>query len=116
KSEIEKNFSYQIKDRVFLGILLFIIYIVLIVFFTFEEMVKITKEFNLIITIATILFVTIIMYILVVGVMLLARRFLFKNKKTIYKVRIFDSKPNEFWTLCKITKDNKAIIKNDESK
>lgn len=114
KSEIEKKLSFQGRDRVLLGLILFIFYFFMVTGVALDQVIKVIKDSSIWIALLALFSITLAIYIIAL-ILLACIYFIFNlksNKKTI-EVKLFCDK-NEYWTIYKVTKDNRVILKKDD--
>lgn len=112
KTDIENSVTYKGRDRVILSIMLFILFFIVIVIISLNEMISMYQEYGIIITAITASLIS-LFFSIVTLILISITVYIFSVTSLIPKYEV-EIKKDEYWRIIKVTKDNKVILKKEE--
>ena len=115
KSDIEKCLTYRGKDRILSSFFMYIVIVLMTIVLTFEELITISKEGRVFLSVILILSVSMVLFLVTLCILVILHIVLTWTKAyPTYEVKIDDSK-DEYWRIYKVTKNNSVILKRKDN-
>ncbi|WP_121614803.1 hypothetical protein [Virgibacillus halodenitrificans] len=115
KSDIEKCLTYRGKDRIISSFATFIVFLLITVGSSFEQLAKMVAEIGILFTTISVILVTLFLSIIgVIIFIILIWLFTLTKYYPRYEVKLYDNK-DEYWRILKVTKNSRVILKRKGS-